>query len=147
MNVGECMRIHFGRISPDATILEAGRVMTASGEEAIPVVRSGKLVGVIAERDTLAALLRSQSEDFYRSGPLGVDLDDPEATRSVLTRTVGDLMTTRLLVAPPDMPVLQAAALMLAKRVRRLPVVSEGELVGMVFARDIHAMILTTQAA
>lgn len=53
MKVRDVMRVEFAATSPDATVLEAGRLMMTTAEEALPVVQGCELVGIIAERDIL----------------------------------------------------------------------------------------------
>ncbi|NIP97778.1 MAG: CBS domain-containing protein, partial [Akkermansiaceae bacterium] len=57
--VGEVMATELFTISPDATLVEAARAMTSHGVKRLPVVdREGKLIGVIARSDIVAAFTR-----------------------------------------------------------------------------------------
>lgn len=142
MKVRDVMRVEFAATSPDATVLEAGRLMMTTAEEALPVVQGGELVGIIAERDILNAIFTRLSEDFYLLGSQGVDFEDVGALQSLLKQSVAAMMKTKVVVATPDLPAFRAGATMLSKRIRRLPVVADGVLLGVVFARDIHAAII-----
>jgi CBS domain-containing protein len=76
----------------------------------------GRLAGIITERDLLRAVA------------LGAD---PEMS------TVDEAMTTEVFTVPPDMPLHEAAREMAARWIRHLPVVQDGELLGVISMRDI----------
>ena len=77
---------------------------------------SGRLAGIITERDLLRAVA------------LGADLE---------TSTVDEAMSTEVFTVPPDMPLHEAAREMAARWIRHLPVVQDGELLGVLSMRDI----------
>lgn len=83
---------------------------------AIPVVEGENLVGMITDRDLV---LRGYAQK--RSGSSAVE----------------GLMTTDLVVGSPDMSVDEAARLMADRQIRRLPVVENGRLVGIVSIGDL----------
>lgn len=61
--------------------------------------------------------------------------------------TVGELMSTRLATAAPEMPIVEAAGAMLRNRVHHLPVVDEEQrLVGIVASMDLLAAFYKSQA-
>ena len=76
----------------------------------------GRLAGIITERDLLRAVA------------LGADLE---------TSTVDEAMSTEVFTVPPDMPLHEAAREMAARWIRHLPVVQDGELLGVISMRDI----------
>jgi CBS domain-containing protein len=76
----------------------------------------GRLAGSITERDLL------------RSVALGADLE---------TSTVDEAMSTEVFTVPPDMPLHEAAREMAGRWIRHLPVVGDGELLGVISMRDI----------
>jgi CBS domain-containing protein len=80
------------------------------------VSEGGRLAGIITERDILRAVA------------LGAN---PERS------TVDEAMTTELFTVPPDMPLHEAAREMAARWIRHLPVVQDGELLGVISMRDI----------
>ena len=79
-------------------------------------LEGGQLTGIITERDLLRAVA------------LGADPD-----RS----TVDEVMTASVYTVPPDMPLHLAAREMAARWIRHLPVVDDGELLGVVSMRDV----------
>jgi CBS domain-containing protein len=80
------------------------------------VSEHGRLAGIITERDLL------------RSVALGADLE---------TSTVDEAMSTEVFTVPPDMPLHEAAREMAGRWIRHLPVVGDGELLGVISMRDI----------
>ncbi len=141
MKVREIMRRSFEQINPRATVLEAARVMTLAGQQALPVVKDDRLVGMIAEGDILARLLAELSKDVYL-GLAQVDPDAPGCYRQICRLPVDALMSQRLVTTTQETPALRAAAMMRARRIQRLPVVDGDHLVGLVFQTDIHAALL-----
>ncbi len=103
------------------SVREAARRMRSDGISALPVLRQGELVGIITERDVVAAL---------------VDGLDPRTT------LVAACMTPAPAVASPDEQVSEAAFRMVDLGIRHLPVVEAGRLVGMLSARDLLALDL-----
>jgi CBS domain-containing protein len=110
----------------------AGRLFQ-SGRSGAPVLDSeGRLVGVISQSD-LAAHLRENSRaasDFYEEPDR-----DPLPARP--TATVGQLMSRVIVQVPEDMPVDDVERHMLRRRVQRVLVTREGEVLGVITATDL----------
>lgn len=141
VRVRDVMRRSFERLETGTSVLEAARVMTVTGQQALPVVHDDHLLGMIAEGDILARLLAELSKDVYYG--LGhVDDDVSGCYREICRLPVDALMSQRVLTATEDMPALRAAGTMRARRVQRLPVIDGEHLVGLVFQTDIHAALL-----
>jgi len=81
------------------------------------VVRNGKAIGIVTERDMLNRVLAQ-----YRN---------PDRTK------VSEIMTSPLVVADREMDLEEAARQMFKMKVKKLPVVSKGELVGLITLTDI----------
>lgn len=84
---------------------------------AMPVVDNGRILGILSERDVIYCLKDHGAE--------------------VLQWPVSRVMTSPAITAEPATPVLSALAMMTQRRIRHLPVVSGGELAGIVSIGDL----------
>ncbi|GAA1898652.1 CBS domain-containing protein [Streptomyces durmitorensis] len=106
-------------VGPDASLVEAAQLMRAQDIGHVLVATAGRVVGVLTDRDiTLRAV---------------ADGADP------LTVSAQAVCTPNPVMVAPDDAVSSAVSLMLENAVRRLPVVENGQLVGMVTLRDLAA--------
>lgn len=106
-------------ITSAATLGEAATVLTRNKIGALVVVEgSGDVAGVLSERDIVACLSAHGDEELGR-------------------RRVEDAMTAPAITVDPATPVLTALALMTARRIRHLPVVTNGKLAGIVSIGDL----------
>jgi CBS domain-containing protein len=103
-------------VSPQDSIQNAARIMRDEDTGVVPVVDNGKPVGVITDRDIVVRAVAEGGQ---------------------LNRPVRDIVTNELIAATPDMSVSEATELMSAHQVRRLPVVENNRLVGIVSIGDI----------
>lgn len=96
---------------------------------ALPVVGDGRILGIVSERDIIYCLRDHGAE--------------------VLDWPVSEVMSSPAITAEPSTPVLAALAMMTQRRIRHLPVVSGGELVGIVSIGDLvkHRMDRIEQEA
>lgn len=104
-------------IRPGATVLEAIRSLVDHNIGALVVVKEGVPVGILSERDVLT---------FTAGGP-GLLAD---------TR-VGDLMTREMRTAGPRDTIAHAMEVMTRQRIRHLPILNGGVLVGIVSIGDV----------
>ena len=104
-------------IARGATVTEGVRQMNEKGIGALVVMDGDKAVGMFTERDVLVRI---------------VDADrDPALTR------VGEVMSRGLVTITPDWHVEDAMQLMTERRHRHLPVMDDGEMVGMLSIGDV----------
>ncbi len=114
-------------IAPDCTVFEAIQSMSDRNIGALPVVADGRLVGIVSERDyTRKVILRGRSS---RETP------------------VRSIMTEEVVTVPPSMKVVSCLHLMTEKSIRHLPVLADGELVGIVSIGDLVRHIISAQGA
>ena len=106
------------RIHPDESVTVAARTMERYNIGMLPVCgNDGRICGLITDRDMVTRCLASGRT--------------PSATR------VAEIMTRQVLSANPDMEAAVAAGLMGREQIRRLPVVENGKLCGMVSLGDL----------
>ncbi len=129
MRIGELMSSPATTVVRWLPIAEAGRLLLGHGITAVCVVdEQVRLVGVVSRSDLLRHRLVRDPRAHLRPAPE----DDTEPPR-----TVADVMTKDILALPPSADEADAAQMMLERRVRSLPVVEEGRVVGMVSTTDL----------
>ena len=113
-------------ISADSTVTDAARALSKHNVGALVVVQGGKPHGIISERDIVR---------LAQDG--GVQLD---------RKKVSEVMTENVMVAVPDDEVSYISAIMTRNRVRHLPIMTDGAMVGLVSIGDVvNAMISDTR--
>ena len=118
MKIREIMTAPAVQIQQNETVEVAARTMARYNIGAMPVCGAdGRICGVLTDRDMVTRCLAAGRR--------------PEQTR------VADVMSGNVVSAGPDMDVAVAAHLMGRKQVRRLPVVENGKLLGMVSLGDM----------
>ena len=119
MRVHEIMQTDLVSCDPTATVVEAAATMCARGVGACLVMEGPRLAGIFTERDLLRVF--ADGED-------------------VRGRTVSELMTRNVTMAPPDADVIWAADTMKRLKARHLPVGEDGMVAGIISLRDLFAM-------
>lgn len=123
MRVGELMSSPAISVEPDRPLKEVAEIMLHHGVSTLPVVNgSGAIVGIVSETD----LLRQASRSVAPPVP-----EEREAT------TAADLMTRAVISTGPDTRFDDLVHLMVAHDVKRVPVVADGRLAGMVTRSDV----------
>lgn len=129
MLVQDLMQTDVKAVAPDRNVAMVVQTMADSRISGIPVVgQSGKLLGVVSSTDVL-------------QGTAEHGASSTERNRFFSLTTAQDIMTVRPHTIGPDADVQHAAQQMLYLDVRRLFVVDDGRLVGVISQTDIaHAM-------
>ena len=116
-HVRDVMTVGPTAVSPTTPVREAARLMSKEDVGPLPVVEEEKLVGIVTDRDLV---LRVLAQD--RS---------PEST------TVGEVATKELVTVKPDDELDRALQLMAHNQIRRIPVVENERLVGILAQADV----------
>jgi CBS domain-containing protein len=124
--VSEIMQREVATLREDDQLTVADDVMRLGQVRHMPVLAGEKLVGVVSNRDLLAASLTSALEFGAR--------ERRAFLRSVEVREV---MTKDVVSVGPDMPIAKAARILIERRIGCLPVVKGEELVGLVTETDL----------
>ncbi len=132
-------------VSADATVSHVAQLLLRHRISAVPVVDAkGKLIGIVSEGDLMRRA--ETGTEPHRSWWLNL-LARPEEIASDYVRShakrVGDLMTRKVVSVGEDEPVSRIAALLEEKRIKRVPVVKDGRLVGIVSRADLLHGIAT----
>jgi CBS domain-containing protein len=112
-------------ISPNVTVLEALQVMADKKIGAVLVKEDDKIVGIFSERD------------FVR----GV----AEKERCIINTTVLEYMTEDVITVTPNQTIEDCMEIMTRERFRHLPVVENGDLVGIISIGDVVKEIISNE--
>jgi CBS domain-containing protein len=104
-------------VEQDIIVKKAVEIMNKYEIGCLIVTKRGKPIGIVTERDMLTRVL--------------AELRSPEKTK------IADIMSRPLIIADPKMELEEAAKLMFKMKVKKLPVVLNGKLVGLVTLTDI----------
>lgn len=104
-------------IEPNDSVKEAAKRMDLYEIGCLIVVGKSGVVGILTERDILTKVV--------------------ETSKNAEKTKVSEIMSTKLVVGAPDMDIVDAARLMLQKKIKKLPVVIDSKLVGLVTFTDI----------
>ena len=113
------------RVDPNATVFDALQLMAEKEVGALVVMEGFRVVGIVSERDYARKVIL-----HGRASP---------------TTRVEEIMTTPVVHTHPDQPIEECMALMTEKRTRHLPVMSSGELVGIISIGDLVKSIIADQ--
>src|SRR5215472_8576605 len=146
MKVADLMTRGVLSLAPDDPVRKAAQLMLRFGVNGFPVLDHGKLVGIITQGDFLR---RAETSTERQHSRLAAFFADPgrladEYVRSH-ARTVADIMTRDVVTVSPDAPLSDAVELMEKHNVKRLPVVGENGIMGMISRGDLlHAFLVAT---
>lgn len=104
-------------VEPNASILDTAKLMQQHNVGSIPVCDKGSVVGMVTDRDIVV-----------RNIAIG---KNPQQT------PVSDIMTTGVTSVSPDMEMSQVTKMMADSQIRRVPVVDQNNLVGIVALGDV----------
>jgi len=112
-------------ISPDDTILQALNYMAEKNIGALPVLEGDLLVGIFSERDYARIL--------------------PPEKHSPLTTKISKVMTEKVFCISPQTSANDCMELMTEKRIRHLPVLDEGKMIGIITIGDVLKQVIRDQ--
>ena len=114
-------------VAPDDTVLAAVQLMAEKGVGALVVMAGGRLVGIVSERD------------YARKVAL--------LERSAFAAKVSEIMTAEVITVGPRNTTQECMQLMTDRHLRHLPVVAEGELIGLLSIGDLVKVTIADQAS
>jgi CBS domain-containing protein len=117
MELKEIMVRNVVTVDFQASVREAAKQMNLYEIGCLIVMDKDNVVGILTERDLLTKVL--------------------EASKNAEKTKVKDIMSTKLVTGTSDMEVVDAARLMLKRKIKKLPIVDKGKLIGLVTFTDI----------
>ncbi|MBI4259101.1 MAG: CBS domain-containing protein [Actinobacteria bacterium] len=125
-------------VRPSTHLKEVAALLLDRGISAVPVVdEDGELVGIVSEGD----LVRLETVPAPQSHAIPMRRHVVDAPR-----LVEEVMTREVVTLPPEADVADVARLMLARRVKRIPIVEGRRVVGIVSRRDILKVLARPDA-
>jgi CBS domain-containing protein len=140
MNAADIMTSPAVTVTPETTVSEVAGLLAARRISAVPVVETGRLVGIVSEAD-LVRRREIGTDCALRGEPWWLRLFERRSVAGDYVKThaarVRDIMTHDVVAASPDTPLPEIATLFGKHRIKRLPVVHEGVLRGIVSRSDL----------
>ncbi|MDX8479544.1 CBS domain-containing protein [Mesorhizobium sp. VK24D] len=126
-------------VTPQSSIANAAHLMLEHRISGLPVVdQKGTLVGIVTERDLVCRPEISTAPRHEKWIQLWLTPDElAEEYVQSRGRTVGEVMTCQVVSITPDTPLDKIVALMTRDGVKRLPVVQDGKVIGIVSRADL----------
>ena len=137
MNVVDLMSKLLLKVTPDAPLRHVNQLLHLYKVNGLVVAEGDKPVGVVTYSDLFRAFLPSYKEVQQDREKFLEPKTIDEQMRQVLNMPVKTVMTRELITVPPDMSAIEAGAMMNAHKVKQLPVVEDGKLIGIVSHFDI----------
>jgi CBS-domain-containing membrane protein len=122
--VRDIMTKNMVMIDHDKTALEAAKIMTEKGISSLFVVKDNHPIGIVTERDFIKKICAKEL--------------------SVAEVKMSDIMSKILTTADPDTPIEVAIQRMVNHKIRRLPIMESGKLVGIITVTDLAKHLRTT---
>jgi len=118
------MTKHIVMIDHDKSALEAAKIMAEKGISSVFVVMNGDPVGIVSERDFIKKICAKELP--------------------IAQVKIGDIMSKILTTADPEMPIAVAVQRMANHKIRRLPIMEGGKLVGIITVTDLARHLRTS---
>ncbi|MDR3538575.1 MAG: CBS domain-containing protein [Acetobacteraceae bacterium] len=142
LNASDVMTRNVVTVPPDASVAQVASVMTKHGISAVPVCEAGgTVVGMLSEGDLMRAFGKKHAlrRDWWLNLLAEGEKLAPEFIDYMRAdhRRAADLMTGRVVTAKEDTTLPEIADLLFEHRIKRVPIVRDGVLVGIVSRADI----------
>jgi len=144
MKIQDIMTRDLVTVSPQTPIHKAARLMADHGISGLPVISDeGRLVGVISEGDLILRQTKPEKRPWWRAF-----FDDAECLareyQKAIGTTVGEVMTRSVISISPSFDIEVAATILNTRGIRRLPVVHNGQVVGIISRGDLVKALAMT---
>lgn len=112
-------------VAPDAAVIDALRLMAQKGIGAVLVMEGRQLIGILSERDYARKVVLHE--------------------RSSASTPVTEIMTREVVAVPPEAGVKACLQILTDHRIRHLPVMEDGQIVGVVSIGDLVKAVIDEQ--
>ena len=152
MRARDVMTPHVITLDPNASVQELARLLSERGISGVPVVDSDEqLVGIVSEGDLLhrAETGTERRVERRRSRWLDTIASDDDLAREYVKahgRKVKDVMTVNVVSVTDTMELADVATLLETKRIKRVPVVRDGKIVGIISRANLVRALAATRS-
>ena len=136
MLIGERMSHPVITVAPSMSIIEALELLKREKIRRVPVVKNGKLVGIVSDHDL-----------FHATPSQATTLSIWEMNYMLSKITVESVMSPNVITVDVDTPIEDAARIMADNKIGGLPVTRDGKLAGIVTETDIFKLFLELMGA
>jgi CBS-domain-containing membrane protein len=136
-------------VAPETTIGEIAALLIQHRISAVPVIDTGAIVGIVSEGDLMR---RPETDTEGAPSPWLSLLSGPGVAPDRFSKAHGttarEVMTRNVITVTPDTPLDEVASLLEARRIKRVPVVQDGRLVGILSrANLLHGLVAAPLSA
>jgi CBS domain-containing protein len=117
MRVKDCICNEVVQVTPETNLYEIAKLMDTNHIGCIPVCKEEKIVGIVTDRDIVTRAIAS--------------------SKDCTTTKVSDIMNTNVIKTTPDTEIGAAIEIMEKNQIRRLPVIENNKIVGMLAIKDL----------
>lgn len=155
MHASDIMTSNVVTVSPETSVRDLAKLLCERGISGVPVVDAGnRVVGVVSEGDLLhraetGTERRAERNEHRRSRWLETLASDRDLARDYVKshgRKVADVMTRDVVTVDGETEIADIANLMEMKRIKRVPVIRDGALVGIVTRANLVRALATAPA-
>jgi CBS domain-containing protein len=138
MQAQDVMTTKVVAVAPDTPVTEIAKLLLERQISAVPVVSDDRqLLGIVSEGDLIHGLGQEGAKRSWWLDLLASPQTRAETHLKVHGRLAWDVMTRSVISVTPDTPLPEIARLLEARRIKRVPVLRDGELVGIVSRADL----------
>ena len=147
MNAADVMVTNVITVHPDASVKEIAEILLANRISALPVVdKAGSLVGIVSEADLIhrAEVGTERPSSWWLEFLTGKEALAEDFIKSH-ARRAADVMTRHVITVTPDTPLTRIVSLLEKHRIKRVPVVDNGKVIGIVSRANLVQALLRSQ--
>ncbi|MBM7557693.1 CBS domain-containing protein [Halanaerobacter jeridensis] len=141
MKASEIMTTNVVTVSPEDTVKEVAKVLTEEDISGVPVVEDNELVGIVSEGDLVAhdKKLHFPNYVYFLDSVFYLESFEKfeQDLKKVAAVKIKDIMTEDVVTISPETTVEDIATLLTDEGINRLPVIEDGEMIGIVSRADI----------
>ena len=134
-------------VKPSSSVRDVAKIFLDRRISAVPVVdEQGKLVGIVSESDLMhrAEAGTERKRSWWLQGFTGDETLAAEYVKAH-ARKVADIMTRQVIFAAPDMPLYEIANMLESNSIKRVPIVKDGQVVGIVSRANLIQAVASSR--